>query len=504
MAMVPDSMSASPRLVLTSLPLALVLACTDDVAGDDELGSASSSETSSSTTSSGETSETSSSESSSDTSTGESETSESSTTDTSDTSDTSDSETTSTTGDGDGDAPCPIGEWPYAGELCGPDDLPCTIATDEELDGPAFRNGAPALAIGDACQVHVLFSVAEGGYHGYYATNEGGWTIESTPMDVAVGGLVVDPVTQVPTAVVDDGAFGVTTWVRDGGWSQVASFAGMHHFNHGLVRGLDGVLHAAYRTDADALKLASYAGMWAISDVGMQGTHPVAAVSMAGVGQLSAWVSNPAGWQLYWHGAGMSELVVDYGSNALEIGAHAFAVIGGDETNVLGTPHLLHAIGDPEPLAGHSLAYSTRSIVEWSTIAFAHDESTEPCNDEPFGDGEQCHYDFVRHHPLALVTSENGHVRLLWTRIHHQGTLTAQCEMGNPPFCAWTLTDEASSGELWIGWPSFDTIEARLLGPSFAIAATAGVDTSGRIHLATYDLPPAAEGSTLRHLRLEP
>ena len=32
-----------------------------------------------------------------------------------------------------------------------------------------------------------------------------------------------------------------------------------------------------------------------------------------------------AGWQLYWHGAGMSELVVDYGSNALEIGAHAFA-----------------------------------------------------------------------------------------------------------------------------------------------------------------------------------
>jgi hypothetical protein len=492
-------MRTTPRRVLTSL--VLVLACTDD-GGDDELGSETSETTSASTTSTTDesTSESSTSESTSDTS-DTSETSESSTSDTSDTSDTtSDSETTSTTGDGDGDAACPIGEWPYADALCGPDDLPCTIATDEQLDGPAFRNGAPALAIGDACQVHVLFSVAEGGYHGYYATNDAGWTIESTPMDVAVGGLVVDPVTQVPTAVVDDGAFGVTTWVREGGWAQVASFAGMHHFNHGLVRGLDGVLHAAYRTDADALQLASYEGMWTSADVGMVGIHPVAAVSRSNIGQLSAWVPDPAGWQLYWHGDGVSELVADYGSNALEVSAHAFSIIGGDETNLFGTPHLLHTVFGPP----YSLAYSTRSVVEWSTITFAPDTSTELCDSEPLGDGQQCNYDFVRHHPLALVTSENGHVRLLWTRIHHQGTLTAQCEMGNPPFCAWTSTNDTSSGELWIGWPSFDTIEARLLGPSFAIAATAGVDTSGRIHLAVYDLPPGASGSTLRHLRLEP
>lgn len=492
-------MRTTSRRVLTSL--ALVLACTDD-GGDDELGGETSESSSSATSdsSSSTTSDSSSDSSTSDTSS-ESTTSESSTTDTSDT---SDSETTSTTGDGDGDAPCPIGEWPYAGELCGPDDLPCTIATDEALDGPAFRNGAPALAIGDACQVHVLFSVAEGGYHGYYATNAGGWTIESTPMDVAVGGLVVDPVTQVPSAVVDDGAFGVTTWVRDGGWSQVASFAGMHHFNHGLVRGLDGVLHAAYRTDADALKLASYAGMWSIADVGMQGVHPVAAVSMAGVGQLSAWVSNPAGWQLYWHGAGMSELVADYGSNALEISAHAFAVVGGEEPEGLGTPHVLYAALLPGPTFGHHLGYATRDLEGWSTIAFAPDETTELCDIDPMLDGQLCNFDFVRHHPLALVTSESGHVRLLWTRVHHQGTLTAQCEMGNPPFCAWTTTEDTSSGELWIGWPSLDAIETRMLGPSFALTATAGVDTSGRIHLAVYDLPPGADGFTLRHLRLQP
>ncbi|MCA9696979.1 MAG: hypothetical protein KC431_05605, partial [Myxococcales bacterium] len=136
--------------------------------------------------------------------------------------------------------------------------------------------------------------------------------------------------------------------------------------------------------------------------------------------------------------------------------------------------------------------------------AFADDETVESCGFEPAEAGLECEYDYTRHHPLAVVTSESGDVRLLWSRIHHTGTMVSLCQMGGPMFCYWTPQADSSTGALWIGWPEGDSVSGVEVAASFAMSGTAAVDSSGSIHLAVYDLPPGAEGSTVRYLRLAP
>ena len=412
------------------------------------------------------------------------------------------------TGDGDGDPDDPSAECdaraiePYAGPLCGPDELPCQLVADQELSPPTFRNGLPSLGLGSECRPHLLFADGPGVVYGRY---NDGWQLEPAPADALSGAMVVDPETEVAVVALNEGAHVISTWTLDGEWTQHAGLEGSV-LARGLVRSPSGSALAAY-VDEGELSYGTFDGQnWVLLPQGGDFLHANIGVSRVGQAHIVGW-SDAAGWQLVWDRPGMlgGQTIVDYGSNSLAEDQVAIAILGGDQDAPLGQPHLLHALAEPEPDDGIRLAYSVRIGPDsWTTEAFADEEVTNGCNLPPPDADSQCNYDTVELHPLGVVTSESGEVRLLWSRIHRLWTLGGECIDGD---CFWVPTDDASVGELWISWPTDEGIESALVGESFAEKAALALDPGGRIHVLTYDRRMQGgvdEGPSIHYFRIEP
>lgn len=403
-------------------------------------------------------------------------------------------------------------DFPYAGSLCGPPGMPCTVQVDEPVDPvTSFRNGAPSIVLDDACEPQVLYSVAELGYHGHFArrTGPGAWDDESTPFPVAVGGLAFDAATGDTLALPYDGAFGVTVWRRDGGgWAQEDTLAGSYYMRTRAVgqRG-DGTLRAGLSTDALEFFDVQWDGGWASAMLTGYTEAQTIGLGPGGTPHYSYWTSTGGGWRMSWVTPGsppeqVATLGLGSGLHVLENGI-AVTPDGG------GTPHIGFA-RRTAPGGLHEIVYATRTAPDtWSLLTVASEDPAfnDECSQDPTGPGEICQVDYIRLMPLDVVASDGGDVRIFYAEYHFLRTLQSSCSPGpGGLFCGWDTLVDDSIGTLHVAWPSAGSIETAplLVGSRFVRSMTSAVDIEGRIHVAAYTTPVGQGELLTDYLRIGP
>ncbi|MEZ4453237.1 MAG: hypothetical protein R3B09_27490 [Nannocystaceae bacterium] len=424
---------------------------------------------------------------------------------------TGDTDTTTDTTTGEEPAVCDDASLPYGGALCGPPELPCVVVANEAASPEThFRNEAPAIAFDNECAPRILYSVAENGYHGFYAVREGVdlWTVEPTPFEIARVGLAHDHAADHTLALAYNGAFGTSLWVRDvDQWNQIDAVAGQHIASaHAFARGGDGLLHASlYRSD-NVMRYAAHDPGWSLADVAGQATPSTAlALDPDDAPHLTLWRTQGPNWELtYAAPPGAPEPLFSLGSNVLGLSAHGIAVIPGDKNPLDVVPYVLHARNAGGGLHGVALSHRVGPGA-WTLedVIVEDDQDASLCAGQPQAPGETCDYDYLRHRPLAIVASAGGDVRFLFSTYHYKGTFAAQCVQNPFPMCFWVGQSDESVGELRIGWTTPQGPEwATLVQGINANDLTLVVDAGGRFHAAIYD----AEGTTdpmVRYLAFE-
>lgn len=459
------------------------------------------------TTSASSTSSTSSTSSSSTTTTESTDTTDAtSTTTSSDTSTTDTSTTDTTTGDPPGS--CLDVDFPVVAPLCGDGGPPCTLQRDELVSPePHFRNDMPAIALRGDCGPSVIYSVAEGGYFGFYAERTGpdAWATEPTPMSIATGSLDAVPGEDALIAAVDDGAFGVSLWRRSGGtWQEESKLAGMHHTRAPqLVRDSADDLHLGHIDDDGNLLHTTYDGAWTKQPLqGQTEIHVRIALDPQDAPRLIAWSSINLTWQLFFVAPpAMPEIITNLGSNVLDHHHTALALVGADSV-----PWVLLSRKQLDQ-SHHDVVLAHRTgpgAWDLEVLIAENPGADQTCGAPPFQPGQICQYDYRRVYTTALVASATE-VRALYTEIHHTGTLVAECVQNPQPFCFWQPMTDTSTGELRVAWPGAAPADHQVVADDvFTDRATARLDTAGAIHLAFYDYPPPGGDPVVRYLRVGP
>lgn len=396
----------------------------------------------------------------------------------------------------------------FAGSLCGPGAAACVILRDERVEGGHSRNDAPAIALDSADRPAILYSIAEGGYRGMYATRgaAGAWSTVATGFELATGGLVFDGDT--PTALAYDGAYHTDVYTLGAsGWGrherlptdQVVSAVNVLRDEGGCLHVLgDPGTGMTGGTTTYLLRDAT----WHATAVGGGSQPRPSALALAPSGQPHVvwtesggttselrWARGPAGSELVWAGGAGA----GYG-NVPRIGVSASSAIE--------TPHVLFLV--PKADGSSDLYYATRaSAGSWSVVLL---ELGRPagCTGTPVA-GATCSADGLSFVPVAVIASGSGDVRLFWGRNHETGTLTGRCDVGPfpggggppppPPFCFWdgALTRDA---RLIVGTPGLPSAE---VGAGIdLLTATAVLDGAGHVHIAAYDT--ASGGTGVRYL----
>ena len=404
---------------------------------------------------------------------------------------------------------CTAAELPYMGPLCGGSGPACEVRLDELVDlKPTFRNDAPALALGQDCQPHIVYSVAEGGYHGFYARRAlgGVWTTAPTPMPVATVGLVIDPLDGVPRAVTDDGAYkGELYRYSDDAWNFEATILGQTLLQaRGVALDDLGRIVVAILDDPDELKLGVYTDGWDFTALAAMANAPaVAASPVPERAHVAAWSSQGGTWKAIWHAPPDGpETITTYGSNALERNTIAIAVAPSDDDAIPDVPHVL--VATLRKAGGHQLVLAYRDEPgPWNVEVVAEEtpETDTFCSDDPQSDGESCEYQYSEVRPLAAVASRGGDVRFFWTRVTYTGTLLSECVIKPNNLCTWKPQLEERSADLFVGWRGKDGPESAILtAATLPRSATAAIDSTGEVHLALYD--QVEDGTTVRYLRV--
>lgn len=423
--------------------------------------------------------------------------------------------TTTTGGGGEGGAPpevCDPSLPPYDGPLCGPAGAPCSVLADEVLPSPpSFRNDAPAIAVDGSCVPHAAYSVAEGGFHGFYARREapGTWSQEETPFPIATVSMTAAP-DGTPFLLAYDGNGSTALWNRTSGqWVGGTAIPGQAFVNAGAMeRDAGGVFIAAVRA-GDAVQIARYDSGWSVSPA--NATAPVRvpmALSPDGTPHIPYWDSGSGTWMLRWVAPpGASEIAAPLGSNSLGMEAQqqAIAVTPPDGQNPTGRPHLLFV----RPQAGNpsrqELVYATRQGAGAWNVFVVDQESSQGsfCHAQPQVAGETCDFDFDGIAPLGLVASRGGDVRLLFERFHYMGTYVSECF--EPQFCFWQTQTDLSTGQIVVGWMGGNQQAEKVpvVNDIMARSATVRLDALGRMHIAAYDTyPPTQGGTTVRYVQI--
>ncbi len=434
-------------------------------------------------------------------------------TDTTTGSSTGDSEGSSTgdTGDTGGIVDCVDDNLPYDGALCGPENLPCEVTVDEAVESAHhFRNESPAVTFDTLCEPQVLYSIAEGGYHGYFSAREGDdqWPVDKTPFPIARVGLAYDHSADTTLALTYDGAFGTSLWTRVGGaWEETAPLAGKQIASaHGFARDPAGPLHAAVVTDGNAPRHAVYDGDWTTDDLGVQ-TPASAAIALDGDGapHLTFWSSKEQTWKLYYVAPPAApEEILALGSNVLNLQRQGVAAVPGDGDPLETSAYSFAAVQQPGGL--HELVLSERiEPGKWTheSVIAESDEDATLCQQAPLQMGDTCDYDYIRDTPLGIISSAGGDARFFFRETHYVGTLTAECVQMPFPICSWVPLSDENTSELRIGWPTENGPEwTTVLTDAFITDMSATVDAQGRIHIAAYDSENISE-TMVRYIRLE-
>jgi len=399
---------------------------------------------------------------------------------------------------------------PYAGPLCGPDEQPCEVTIDEAVEAEHhFRNESPAVTFDNLCDPQVLFSVAEGGYHGYFAARDGdaSWPTAATPFPIARVGLAYDHDAEQTLALTYNGAFGTSLWSRDQDWEELAPLPGKQIASaHGFARDPAGPLHAAVVTDGNAPRYAMYDGGWMTDDLGDQAPAS-AALALDGDSNphMTFWSSTDLTWKLYYTAPPEApEEILALGSNVLNIQRQGVAAIPGDGDPLATSALSLAAI---QQLGGlHELVLSARlGPDKWTTetIIAENDDEAQLCQTEPLEPGQTCDYDYTRYLPLEIVSSAGGDARFFYRYTRYVGTLVAECVQMPFPICNWVPLSDENEAELRIGWPTEEgPAWTTLISDAFFTDMTAVIDAQGRIHIAAYDTENTGE-TMVRYLRIE-
>jgi len=448
----------------------------------------------------------------------DSETTDSDTTD-SDTDSETDSDTTDSESESDSDttdtgldpASCLDADLPYEGSLCGPEQDPCVVLVNESVDPePSFRNDSPAIALDAQCQPNILYSVAVGGYHGFFArrTGDNAWETEPTPMEVATCGLATDPDQDIAYAQVDDGAFGVSIWQRvDDQWSELASQNSMNHSRaQGFGRDTSGKLHSAFWSADGGAKLGDYVNSWEVSPTQGTAAQDVAlgVDELNSGGHLTYWTSAEGTWELYWEMPPEGpELIAPLGLNSLEVREQALTVIPPEGLDLPTQPWVLLATRTA-PQNHHKIVLASREgAQDWNLreVAAEDPDTDQNCYGDPNGPDDTCNYDYTRYLPLEIVSSHGGDVRFMYLQTRYTGELFSECVDMPFPMCWWVQGEDTSTSELRVGWPTDNGIaEAVVAENVFPTRLTAVVDSVGRVHMAMYERAPGLGDPTVRYL----
>jgi len=349
--------------------------------------------------------------------------------------------------------------------------MPCQILEDELLDvPPAYRNDAPSLKLDLLCQPQLLFSSANNGYKGFFATRKApfDWTVIPMPVDLATGALLQNDMGHL-YAVANDGAFGGSLWAFTAeGWKHVADVPEkVTSLERGVALAEGGQILAGFSGDAGELHLGVFGASWTVEQLGQSAAPPPLALSEDGAPSLVAWSSESGEWALRWYSPPYpSEIAMPFGSGSLTSDAQrpVLAVTAADAQNPMGKPHVLAMRSAPD--FAHELVYLTRQGEgAWDV---------RPIEPVPAG---------TMVWPLGIVTDAAGEVRLFYSR--YEAT-------------------KPGTGSLVVAWPEGSGVQTAVVTEGFsAFGASFDRDGAGRIHAALYTLGLSSDVS-IRYMVLGP
>lgn len=391
--------------------------------------------------------------------------------------------------------------------LCGADGPACVLKRDELVsDKSMFRNDMPAIALRNDCTPAVLYSEAVGFFAGFYAerTGDATWTAETMPSPVATGSLEVDRDTDHAVALVDDGAFGVTLWTRDGAWNKTGSLAGMNHTRAPqLLLAPGGEVHVGHVDADNKIFHDTFKGIWSSDQVDLDGEiHVRLALGPDAAPHLTYWFTGEGTWQYrYVAPPDGPELVTPLGSNVLDKHHSALALVGADAT-----PWVLISRKQADQIHHDIVLLHRLGAKDWAEETLVGDKPGEDklCNGEPDGPGQQCMYDYRFHYPLTLHAA-GDQLRATYVQIRRKGTSISQCNPNPFPICVWVEQSDESTSELRVAWPGSQLADHQVVATDvFTDRATGRLDAAGNMHLAFYQYPPAGGDPKVRYLAIGP
>lgn len=405
----------------------------------------------------------------------------------------------STTSDPPADGPCRADAYPVRAALCGGDGPPCVRKRDELVSAePHFRNDRPALALGFDCAPQVLFASSDGESIGYHARrgDDAAWTVEVTPMAFVAGDLAIDGRTGEAVAAVDDGAYGVSLWRREGGaWTHESSLAGKNHLRAGqLAVDRGGTIHIAHMDKTSAVHYRTYDGEWRDRLLApLSSSSLVLGLTPAGSPQVAFWDRTDTPLELLWAAPPAAPEVATI-LNWKAIGRPEIAMAVAPD----GTPWVL-LNGDLDAAFDHRLLLLHRDVAgSWSSEELAAEETVvDTCAEPPTGPGETCEYEGSRVDPGAVLVSADA-VRALYLVVWFQGSYRSMCVES----CVWVPQQAMQRAELRMAWPGSGPSEHELLAEDVTSALSAQLDLHADIHLAFYET--TQQGSVVRYLEIGP
>ncbi len=375
-----------------------------------------------------------------------------------------------------------------------------TVAADETLASPpSFRNDRPAVGVNADGVVNIAYSVAEGGYHGFWAERTStGWDEAPTPFDIATSGIAYDD-DGSPIVIAYPGGADTGIWRHSGtSWTPYANPTGYAGGSSStFARGTDGSLHAVLTPTGNYSDVvyALYDGStWTYEPIGAVANF----VSAAGLAlaqndapHIVFWDSDePNGWKLMYRGPNGSV------STGYVPGTWVLESPWVDMAADAGAPM---AIVDPQRHGAH---YEVAALVGKQTpfteIVIATGTEPQLCG-EPVG---ICNVDYEVVYPVAVATDAAGGAWWAWSRVHIEGTYVAVCG-GMPYHCEWQGGTVTSDGDLSVSCMDDQSVlhERRILdvyGPGSGDMTVSG-DT---LHLATYDWDYEAGNSVVRYTQV--
>lgn len=372
------------------------------------------------------------------------------------------------------------------------------VLADETLASPpSFRNDRPAVGVQADGTVNIAYSVAENGYHGFWAERTGTtWAEAATPFDIATAGIAYDA-DGSPLVIAYGGAGDTGIWRRSStSWTPYANPVGYAGGSSStFARASDGTLHGLFTPSGNYVEIgyATYDGTaWSYERVGDVANF----VSAAGL----ALAQNDAPHVVFWDSDAENGWKLQYRAPNGQVST---GYVPG--TWMLDSPWVDMAADAGAPMAivdpqRHGARYEVAALVGKQTpfteIVIATGTEATVCG-EPTG---VCNVDYEQVYPVAVATDASGGAWWAWSRVHVVGTYVAVCQ---DMYCTWDGGAVAVDGDLSVSCMDDQSVlhERRILdvyGPGSGDMTVVG-DT---LHLATYDWDPASGDSVVRYTQV--